>query len=192
MADILPSAEYILDVIGAGATATSELDWHAIWKSSRESADVQAGIDVIHAEGRKRPALEATFRSEFATSWLFQLKELFIRNALNYWRRPEYIFAKLVLNVIGGLFIGFTFFKAKHTQQGTQNKLFVSPILLHYLRNPTYGSKNIGDIHGYDPQRAAFQSTARRVHSNEGYLRDPRTSKPHLQLECAHYFPVTY
>lgn len=118
----------MLDVIGAGATATSELDWHCIWKNSKESVHVQAGIDSIHTEGRSRPALETTFRTEFATSWIYQVKELFIRNAQSYWRRPEYIFAKLVLNVIGGLFIGFTFFKAKDSQQGTQNKLFVSPI----------------------------------------------------------------
>jgi len=30
----------------------------------------------------------------------------------------------LILNVVGGLLIGFTFFKAKDTIQGTQNKLF--------------------------------------------------------------------
>ena len=34
--------------------------------------------------------------------------------------------AKLALNAVGGLFIGFTFFKADDSQQGTQNKLFVS------------------------------------------------------------------
>jgi ATP-binding cassette, subfamily G (WHITE), member 2, SNQ2 len=31
-----------------------------------------------------------------------------------------YIMAKLMLNIIGGLFIGFTFFKAKNTIQGTR------------------------------------------------------------------------
>jgi len=32
--------------------------------------------------------------------------------------------AKLVLNAVGGLFVGFTFFDSKDSQQGTQNKLF--------------------------------------------------------------------
>ncbi|EDR13431.1 PDR ABC transporter [Laccaria bicolor S238N-H82] len=32
--------------------------------------------------------------------------------------------AKLILNIVSCLFIGFTFFKAKHNIQGTQNKLF--------------------------------------------------------------------
>lgn len=32
--------------------------------------------------------------------------------------------AKIALQIVGGLFIGFTFWKSKNTQQGTQNKLF--------------------------------------------------------------------
>ncbi|KAF8624553.1 hypothetical protein AX15_005817 [Amanita polypyramis BW_CC] len=117
-------AEYMLEVIGAGATATSESDWHGIWRNSKESVQVQALIEAIHDDGRKRPALQATLRSEFATPWIYQVKELLIRNLQAYWRNPPYLFAKIVLNVFGGLFIGFTFFKAKGTQQGTQNKLF--------------------------------------------------------------------
>ena len=130
-----PSAEYMLDVIGAGATATSELDWYSIWCNSKEFLDVQAEINSIHLDGRNRPVLEATIRSEFATRWLYQVNELFIRNARAYWRNPAYIFSKLVLNIVGGLFIGFTFFKAKDTQQGTQDKLFVSPVSVINFRN---------------------------------------------------------
>ncbi|EAU89680.2 hba2 [Coprinopsis cinerea okayama7 len=117
-------AEYMLDVIGAGATATTEFDWHGIWKSSPEATAVQEELEAIHTEGRNRPAVEAELHTEFATSWLFQVKELFIRNVQSYWRDPTYIMAKMVLNVSSGLFIGFTFFKAKDTIQGTQNKLF--------------------------------------------------------------------
>jgi len=125
----------MLDVIGAGATATSELDWHSIWCSSKEFIGVQAEINSIHVDGRNRPALEATIRSKFATRWLYQVNELFIRNARAYWRNPAYILSKLVLNIVGGLFIGFTFFKAKDTQQGTQDKLFVSPVSVIDFRN---------------------------------------------------------
>ena len=119
----------MLDVIGAGATATSEQDWHQIWLNSPECMNVQHAIDNIHSEGRGRPAVGLTFHTEFATSWMTQTKELLQRNAQAYWRNPTYIMAKLILNVVGGLFIGFTFFKSEDTQQGTQNKLFVrSPL----------------------------------------------------------------
>jgi len=40
------------------------------------------------------------------------------------WRDPSYIVAKLALNITGGLFIGFTFWRSKDSIQGTQDKLF--------------------------------------------------------------------
>ncbi|KAF8751885.1 ABC transporter, partial [Rhizoctonia solani] len=81
-------AEYMLDVIGAGATATSAIDWHATWKAAPE---------------------------------LFALANISIKH---YSRNPTYIMGKIVLNVASGLFIGFTFFKANNSIQGSQNKLF--------------------------------------------------------------------
>lgn len=116
----------MLDVIGAGATATTEFDWYTIWKNSQEAARLEKEMENIHTEGRKRPAVEATLTSEFATSWLYQTWELLKRNNIAFWRNPTYLMAKLSLNIVGGLFIGFTFFQASNTQQGTQNKLFVS------------------------------------------------------------------
>lgn len=116
----------MLEIIGAGATATSEQDWHTIWKNSPQAIRLEKEIEEIHREGRKRPPVRATFTSEFATSWFYQTWELFKRGHVAYWRNPTYLMAKLSLNIIGGLFIGFTFFKASNSQQGTQNKLFVS------------------------------------------------------------------
>jgi ATP-binding cassette subfamily G (WHITE) protein 2 (SNQ2) len=117
----------MLDVIGAGATATTEFDWHEKWKASKQAHSVQEEIERIHADGRQRPPVQATLRHSFAAGWLYQVKTLTARNALYFWRDPTYIFSKLALNIVGGLFIGFTFFQAVSTQQGTQNKLFVSP-----------------------------------------------------------------
>lgn len=45
----------MLDVIGAGATATSEQDWYNIWKAAPESVAVQEEVNKIHTEGRSRP-----------------------------------------------------------------------------------------------------------------------------------------
>jgi ATP-binding cassette subfamily G (WHITE) protein 2 (SNQ2) len=119
------SAEFALDVIGAGAAATSEQNWHEIWKASKEAVRLQQELDVIHSEGRNRPPVEATFHSEFAAPWQYQVVQLLKRDADAHWRNPTYLMAKLVLNAIAGLFIGFTFYNSKDSQQGTQNKLFV-------------------------------------------------------------------
>ncbi|KAH9484099.1 Brefeldin A resistance protein [Psilocybe cubensis] len=146
-------AEYMLDVIGAGATATSDLDWYEIWKKSQEAVKLQEEIDAIHTEGRNRPAVTTEIHNEFATPWGYQVKELFKRNASSFWRDPDYLMAKLVLNAIGGLFIGFTFFQAKDSQQGTQNKLFsifmatiLSVPLANQLQVPFINTRTIYEI----------------------------------------------
>ncbi|KAH9927376.1 pleiotropic drug resistance ABC transporter [Amylocystis lapponica] len=117
-------AEYILDVIGAGATATTVIDWHTMWKQSKERKVLQGEIDAVHAEGHQHPPVTANMQHEFATSWSYQFAALCQRNLQSYWRDPVYLMAKLALNIVAGLLIGFTFFKAKNSIQGTQNKLF--------------------------------------------------------------------
>lgn len=119
------SAEYMLDVIGAGATANTSIDWHNVWQTSPEAAVLEDELGRIHAEGRSRPVVQTELRTQFATSWKHQTIALTQRNFQAYWRNPTYLMAKLVLNIAGGLLIGFTFFQTKDSLQGSQNKLFV-------------------------------------------------------------------
>jgi ATP-binding cassette subfamily G (WHITE) protein 2 (SNQ2) len=44
-------AEYILDAIGAGATATTETDWHGVWKNSPEARAVHEELEVLSKMG---------------------------------------------------------------------------------------------------------------------------------------------
>jgi len=117
-------AEYMLDVIGAGATAVADRDWHQVWVDSKECQSLETEIDELHEEGRSHPPVSATVTTQFATPWTYQAPILLKRQFLAYWRDPSYLMSKLSLNIIGGLFIGFSFFKSKDTIQGTQNKLF--------------------------------------------------------------------
>ncbi|KAJ6520879.1 pleiotropic drug resistance ABC transporter [Mycena vulgaris] len=146
-------AEFMLDVIGAGATASSDQDWEAVWRNSPESAKAQEALQRIHAEGRSRGAVEATFHSAHATSWMNQATNLFKRDVLFRWRDPTYLIAKFALNIVAGLFIGFTFYKSKATQQGTQNQLFaiymatiLSAPLSNQLQVPFLQMRNIYEI----------------------------------------------
>lgn len=95
-------AEFMLEVIGAGAMGTSEQDWHNIWKCSKEAKEVQQEVDTIHMNGPDRPLAGTSQYSEFATSWGYQVVELMRRNAQRHWRDPTYLMAKLTLNTIGG------------------------------------------------------------------------------------------
>jgi ATP-binding cassette subfamily G (WHITE) protein 2 (SNQ2) len=117
-------AEFMLDVIGAGATATSTIDWHAVWEKSPEATATMTDIRRIHNEGRNRPAVETKLHTEYSTSWIHQTSVVARRSAAAVWRDPTYVTAKLVLNIAAGLFIGFTFWKTPSTLQGIQNKLF--------------------------------------------------------------------
>jgi ATP-binding cassette subfamily G (WHITE) protein 2 (SNQ2) len=117
-------AEYMLDVIGAGATASTSVDWHNVWRISPEAAALEDELGRIHAEGRSRPVVQTELHTQYATSWKHQTIALTQRNFQAYWRNPTYLMAKIVLNIAGGLLIGFTFFNTKDSLQGSQNKLF--------------------------------------------------------------------
>ncbi|KAF8699335.1 ABC transporter, partial [Rhizoctonia solani] len=117
-------AEYMLDVIGAGATATSDIDWHATWKAAPESSALEQELTKMHSQGRSNSEASNNEQPEYATGYMNQLSALLVRAFRHYSRNPIYIMSKIVLNVASGLFIGFTFFKANDSIQGSQNKLF--------------------------------------------------------------------
>lgn len=60
----------------------------------------------------------------FAVPFRQQFAECFKRVWQQYWRTPTYIMAKLILSGVTALFIGFSFYKAKNSQQGLQNQMF--------------------------------------------------------------------
>ncbi|KAG6908741.1 hypothetical protein DXG01_003445 [Tephrocybe rancida] len=126
---------------------------HEIWKNSPEAVQTQEQLEQMHHEGRNRPPVAEAFHSEFATPWVHQFKVLLARNSRGFWRDPTYILAKLTLTIFGGLFIGFTFFKAENSQQGTQNQLFavymatiLSAPLSNQLQVPFLANRNIYEI----------------------------------------------
>jgi ATP-binding cassette, subfamily G (WHITE), member 2, SNQ2 len=113
----------MLEVIGAGATATSEIDWYNdVWMQSPEYKALQDEIDRLHVDGRARPVV-ATKLSEYSAPWIQQVTKLLVRDLRAHWRDPSYLSAKLALNIICGLYVGFTFYQAKGSIQGTQNRM---------------------------------------------------------------------
>jgi len=116
----------MLEVVGAGATAVAKQNWYEVWLNASECKQLHADLEYIHTEGRKQPPVGSTLHGAYATPWLFQTKTLLRRQYASYWRNPTYLMSKLTLNIIGGLFIGFTFFKSGSSIQANQDKLFVS------------------------------------------------------------------
>ena len=143
----------MLDVIGAGATATSTIDWHGVWKRSPEAIATALEVQQIHNEGRSRPAVGTKLHAEYSTPWIHQTFIVARRSAAAVWRDPTYVAAKLMMNIAAGLFIGFTFWKSPSTMQGVQNKLFSIFVILilsvpgaQQLQIPFLASRSIYEI----------------------------------------------
>ncbi|KAF4607737.1 hypothetical protein EYR40_000072 [Pleurotus pulmonarius] len=142
-------AEYMLEVIGAGATAVSDRDWNKIWIKTEGAKRLEADLDKIHTDGRQRSSVEATVSPSHGASFAYQLTELTIRQYVSYWRDPAYLMSKFSLNITAGLFIGFSFFDAGDSQQDTQNKLF-SIFMATVLSSPLASQMHVPYIQSRD------------------------------------------
>ena len=124
-------AEYILDMIGAGATATTDKNWFQLYRESPQYAEMQSELDRLSRLGTEAPlSAEASSRlnREYAQPFFVQVSEVVRRAFASYWRNPTYVIAKLFLNAFGGLFIGSSFWGqgAKTSTASLQNKLFAT------------------------------------------------------------------
>lgn len=123
--DAYVSADWMVDVVSADNTAYIPIDWHNRWLRSPEIAKLRYEIQGFQNTASHDTATDYPVRAKYMTTWAYQLYALTIRGFAVYWRSPCYLFAKLALNILTGLLIGFTFFKAHNSIQGTQDKLFV-------------------------------------------------------------------
>ncbi|KAF2754023.1 putative multidrug resistance ABC transporter [Pseudovirgaria hyperparasitica] len=128
-------AEWMLEVIGAAPGSSTDVDWHQTWRDSPEYAEVHKELDRLkrerpaQAEPTTDPNDKTSFR-EFAAPFPEQFYLVTKRVFEQYWRTPSYIFSKTALCVCSGLFIGFSFFNVRNTQQGLQNQLFALFMLM--------------------------------------------------------------
>ncbi|KAL0930081.1 ABC-2 type transporter [Colletotrichum truncatum] len=117
------TAEYILRVV---SDEKSNIDWPTKWKQSTEFQEVLAELEQLESlkNGEGNKATPETLESHFAMAFLSQLRYVTQRVFQQYFRQPEYIYAKFGLGIASGLFIGFSFWKVDSSQQGFQNALF--------------------------------------------------------------------
>lgn len=151
-------AEYILEAIGAGATASTDFDWGEIWAQSPEKVQTDAKRDELINESAKNATdtsatdspSEKNLTSKYATPYWYQFRHVTHRTSLIFYRDPDYIAAKVFLMTIAGLFIGFTFFGLKHTKTGAQNGMFcafLSCVIAAPLINQMLEKAGLRDIY---------------------------------------------
>ena len=123
-------AEYILDVIGAGATATTDKNWHQLFKESELNAQLKADLKQLAEAKRTNNESESSARTarEYAQPYTVQFLEVMKRTWISYWRNPLYLITKMALNLISGIVVGSSFYGqgAENSKIALQNRLFAS------------------------------------------------------------------
>ncbi|AJU80986.1 ATP-binding cassette transporter snq2 [Saccharomyces cerevisiae] len=121
-------AEYILEAIGAGATASVKEDWHEKWLNSVEFEQTKEKVqDLINDLSKQETKSEVGDKpSKYATSYAYQFRYVLIRTSTSFWRSLNYIMSKMMLMLVGGLYIGFTFFNVGKSYVGLQNAMFAA------------------------------------------------------------------
>ncbi|KAH3681670.1 hypothetical protein WICPIJ_007358, partial [Wickerhamomyces pijperi] len=124
-------AEYILEAIGAGATASVSEDWFEIWKRSEEFQEITKEVSYLktkkYEEDHQNEISAAELKqlhSTYAMPYSSQLYYVTARTGLQIFRSPEYVMAKFMLFATAGLFVGFTFYDIKDSLVGLQNAMF--------------------------------------------------------------------
>lgn len=110
-------AEFILETAAKGGKRLDgkRLNWNDEWLNSENAKEVKQEIQRIKTERSKVEARATGDQHEFASPVVLQTTELTKRMFIQYWRDPAYLYGKLFVSVIVGIFNGFTFWKLGYT-----------------------------------------------------------------------------
>lgn len=125
-------AEFILETAAKGGKREDgkRLDWNKEWRNSQENKDLIAEIQQINAERSKLPIPARNTQHEYASRTWLQITMLTKRMFTQHWRSPSYLYSKLFVAVIVGIFNGFTFYKLGNTVQDMENRMFTSFLII--------------------------------------------------------------
>lgn len=125
-------AEFILETAAKGGKRKDgkRLNWDEEWLNSQENQDLVIEIQRINAERSKLPVPSRDTQHEYASSTWLQTVSLTKRMFTQHWRDPSYLYGKLFVAVIIGIFNGFTFYNLGNTVQDMQNRMFTSFLII--------------------------------------------------------------
>lgn len=125
-------AEFILETAAKGGKRDDgkRLNWNEEWLNSEQSKEVNAEIQRITTERSKLEAPAAGTERDFAAPVWVQTTMLTKRLFRNYWRDPSYLYGKLFVAVIVGIFNGFTFWQLGNSVADMQDRMFTSFLIV--------------------------------------------------------------
>lgn len=125
-------AEFILEIAAKTRKRKdgSKVDWNEEWKQSDNARELREEINRLKTERGKTEAPKRENQRAFAAPVLLQTMELTKRTMIQYWRDPSYLYGKLFVAVIVGIFNGFTFWQLGNSIQDMQNRMFSAFLIL--------------------------------------------------------------
>lgn len=126
-------AEFILETAAKKPRGPDgkRIDWNDEWRRSTEAQDVLDQIEGLKlTRSQSVAATTSTAKgssdgeTEFAAPVWTQTSELLKRMFRQHWRDPSYLYGKLFVSVIIGVFNGFTFWQLGNSMQDMQNRMF--------------------------------------------------------------------
>ncbi|PNS15082.1 Brefeldin A resistance protein [Sphaceloma murrayae] len=132
-------AEFILETAAKRPKGKDgrRINWNEEWVSSAEAKSVLDEINGLkrtrsnavttNDDGQSSPG---TTEKEFAAPVWLQTTQLTTRLFRQHWRDPSYLYGKLFVSVIVGIFNGFTFYALGNTIQDMQNRMFTSFLII--------------------------------------------------------------
>ena len=125
-------AEFVLETAAKGGKRQDgkRLNWNDEWRDSSEQKSVLAEIHRINKEREQIPPKVAAIEYEYASPVWLQTTMLTRRMFTQHWRDPSYLYGKLFVAVIIGIFNGFTFWQLGNTIQDMQNRMFTAFLII--------------------------------------------------------------
>lgn len=163
-------------MIGAGASAKTDKDWSGLWNESDEAKRVQEQIDKFHDE-KKNKASQADESPDsgrgYAAPMFVQFGIVLKRVFQHYNRDPTYVLAKLMLNIVAGLFIGFRSARAHTPFPQTEADIPPLQFLDVAARPDGHAELPVRRLHGGRPVGAALAAAPAQVPRPPHALRRP-------------------
>lgn len=125
-------AEYILEIAAKTRRRKdgSKIDWNKEWRESAAAKEVIEEIERVKTERSKVEAPNRENQRAFAAPIMLQTIELTKRTMVQYWRDPSYLYGKLFVAIIVGIFNGFTFWQLGNSIIDMQDRLFSAFLIL--------------------------------------------------------------
>ncbi|KAK4227403.1 putative ABC transporter [Podospora fimiseda] len=131
-------AEFLLEtaIKGGRDSEGKRIKWNQVWRDSEENKQLLAEIERLKANRIAKSAssaangVEQPVVREFAASTWTQIVQLSKRMFIHQWRDPSYLYGRLFVAVVVGIFNGFTFWKLGDTVADMQFRMFTCFLII--------------------------------------------------------------